>query len=91
MIKPIFTEKSLKTAKLGGYTFRVDPRMNKKQIAAEVAKIFGVTVIGVNTIKTYGETGRNARGNNFSVVAGKKAVVTLKEGDKISLFEEGKK
>jgi large subunit ribosomal protein L23 len=91
MIKPILTEKSLRVAKLGGYTFRVEPRMNKKQIAAEIAKIFGVTVTGVNTIKIPGEKGRNAKGNNFSVIAGKKAVVTLKEGDKIDLFEEGKK
>jgi ribosomal protein L23 len=78
-------------AKLGGYTFRVGRGMNKKQIAAEVARIFGVTVIGVNTTKIPGEKGRNAKGNNFSVVAGKKAIVTLKEGDKIDLFEEGKK
>jgi large subunit ribosomal protein L23 len=69
----------------------VERGMNKKQIAAEVARIFGVTVTGVNTIKIAGEKGRNAKGNNFSVIAGKKAIVTLKEGDKISLFEEGKK
>ncbi|MGA2910368.1 MAG: 50S ribosomal protein L23 [Candidatus Microgenomates bacterium] len=91
MIKPIFTEKSLKAAKLGGYTFRVDRAMNKKQIAVEISKIFGVTVTGVRTIATSGEKGKNARGNNFSVHTGKKAIITLKEGDKISLFEEGKK
>ncbi|KKS96129.1 MAG: 50S ribosomal protein L23 [Microgenomates group bacterium GW2011_GWC1_43_13] len=91
MIKPIFTEKSLKAAKLGNYTFRVEPRMDKKKIAAEVAEIFGVTVTGVRTIKTGGEKGRNARGRNFSVKASKKAIITLKEGEKIDIFEEGKK
>ena len=91
MIKPIFTEKSLKAAKLGNYTFRVEPRMDKKKIAAEVAEIFGVTVTGVRTIKTGGEKGRNARGRNFSVKASKKAITTLKEGEKIDIFEEGKK
>ena len=91
MIKPIFTEKSLKDAKIGNYTFRVEPRMGKKKIAAEIARIFDVKVVRVRTIKTGGEKGRNARGKNFSVNAGKKAIVTLKEGDKINLFEEGKK
>ena len=90
MIKPLFTEKSLKDAKLGNYTFRVEPRMNKKRIAAEISKIFGVKVTGVRTIKTGGEKGRTARGKNFSKLATKKAIITLKEGDKINVFEEGK-
>jgi large subunit ribosomal protein L23 len=91
IIKPIFTEKSLAAAKMGNYTFRVEPRMDKKRIAAEISKIFDVKVVRVRTIKTGGEKGRNARGRNFSVKASKKAIVTLKEGDKISVFEEGKK
>ena len=52
MIKPVFTEKSLQDAKLGNYTFKVEPRMDKKRIAQEVAKIFGVKVTRVRTIKT---------------------------------------
>jgi large subunit ribosomal protein L23 len=91
IIKPIFTEKSLAAAKMGNYTFRVEPRMDKKRIAVEISKIFDVKVVRVRTIKTGGEKGRNARGRNFSVKASKKAIVTLKEGDKISVFEEGKK
>ena len=91
MIKPVFTEKSLKASKFGNYTFRVEPRMDKKRIAAEISKIFDVTVVKVRTIKTGGEKGRNAKGRNFSVKAGKKAIVTLKEGDKMDIFEESKK
>ena len=90
MIKPVFTEKSLKDAKLGSYTFKVEPRMDKKRIAVEISKIFDVMVTRVRTIKTGGEKGRNAKGKNFSKLATKKAIVTLKEGDKISIFEEGK-
>ena len=90
MIKPIFTEKSLKDAKLGNYTFKVEPRMDKKRIAVEIAKVFDVKVTRVRTIKTGGERGRNAKGKNFVKLATKKAIVTLKEGDKISIFEEGK-
>ncbi len=81
----------MKAAKLGNYTFRVDPKMDKKRIADEIAKVFDVKVVRVRTIKIGGESGRNARGRNFSVKAGKKAIVSLKEGDKISVFEEGKK
>ena len=91
MIKPIFTEKSLKAAKFGNYTFKVEPRMDKKRIAAEISNIFDVTVVRVRTIKTGGEKGRNAKGRNFSVKASKKAIVTLKEGDKMPIFDEGKK
>jgi large subunit ribosomal protein L23 len=90
MIRPIFTEKSLKDAKLGNYTFKVEPRMDKKRIAAEISKIFDVKVVRVRTIKTGGEKGRTARGKNFSKLATKKAIVSLKEGDKINVFEEGK-
>ena len=64
--------------------------MDKKRIAAEISKIFDVTVVRVRTIKTGGEKGRNAKGKNFSVKASKKAIVTLKEGDKMDIFEEGK-
>ncbi len=91
MLKPVFTEKSLREAKMGNYTFYVEPRMNKKQIAALIAKIFDVKVTGVRTMKTGGEKGRNAKGRNFSIKASKKAIISLKEGDKISIFEEGKK
>ena len=91
MLKPVFTEKSLRNAKLGNYTFKVDSGMNKKQIAAKIAELFGVKVIGVRTTKIGPEKGRNAKGKKFSNAAVKKAIVTLKSGDKIDIFEEGKK
>ncbi len=91
MLKPVFTEKSLRDAKLGNYTFRVDRTMDKKQIASLVSKLFDVKVTGVRTSKVGAEKGRNARGRNFSVNSVKKAIVSLKEGDKIDVFEEGKK
>ncbi len=91
MLKPIFTEKSLREAKLGNYTFQVDGKMNKNQVAAKIAQLFGVKVINVRTTKTGPEKGRNARGRKFAVGIVKKAIVTLKSGDKIDVFEEGKK
>lgn len=91
MLKPVFTEKSLKEPKLGKYTFRVPSNMNKKQVAAKISDLFDVTVTDVKTVKKGPEKGRNARGRNFSFISIKKAIVTLKSGDKISVFEEGKK
>ncbi|KKR44951.1 MAG: 50S ribosomal protein L23, large subunit ribosomal protein L23 [Microgenomates group bacterium GW2011_GWC1_41_20] len=90
-MKPIFTEKSLREAKLGNYTFQVSPTMDKKQIAAKIAQLFGVKVVGVRTTRTGSEKGKNARGKKFSIGAVKKAIVILKSGDKIDIFEEGKK
>ena len=91
MFKPVYTEKSLREAKSGNYTFKVGLTMNKKQIAAKIAEIFGVTVTKVRTAKIGPEKGRNARGRKFSKMAIKKAIVSLKDGDKIDVFEEGKK
>ena len=91
MLKPIFTEKSLREAKNGNYTFQVSVGMDKKQIAAKITQLFGVKVIDVRTMKVGPEKGRNARGRNVSIQAVKKAVITLKSGDKIDVFEESKK
>lgn len=90
-MKPIFTEKSLREAKNGNYTFRVDSAMDKNQIAVQISQLFGVKVISVRTIKIGAEKGRNARGRKFFKNAVKKAIVTLKDGDKIDVFEESKK
>lgn len=91
MITPIFTEKSLKLAKTGKYSFWVGRTSDKASLKSEIAKLFGVHVVGIRTISTPPETGRNARGTKFAAVRNKKAIVTLKDKEKIDLFEEGKK
>lgn len=66
------------------YVFRVSPRANKVQIKAAIEKLFGKTVISVNTANYTGKLKRQrtsvGRRANW-----KKAIVTLKEGDKIDL------
>lgn len=91
MLKPVFTEKSLKMAKQGFYTFWVTPTADKLSIKAEVARVFGVHVVNINTVKKAGETGRNARGRKFNKLASKKAIITIKDGEKIDIYEETKK
>jgi len=91
MITPIFTEKSLGLAKQGKYSFWVGRKSNKMALKSEIAKLFGVHVVSVKTISTSGEKGRNARGVKFSTIRNKKAIVTLKDKEKIDLFEQSKK
>ncbi len=91
MITPVFTEKSLKQAREGKYTFWVSRNADKAGIKSEIARTFGVKVVSIKTTKIGSETGRNARGNKYAKVGSKKAVVILKDGDKIDIFEESKK
>ncbi|HKB88457.1 MAG TPA: 50S ribosomal protein L23 [Patescibacteria group bacterium] len=91
MLKPIFTEKSINMAKNGKYSFWVEPNDNKMGLKSEIAKIFGVHVTSIKTIKKAGEKGRTARGKKFNKLASKKAIVTVKDGEKIDIFEESKK
>ena len=91
MITPIFTEKSLKMAKIGKYSFWIEKGMDKPGVKAEIAKVFGVHVTGVQTIVGHPESKRNTKGQRFITKGDKKAIVTLKSGEKIDIFEEGKK
>ena len=90
MIKPILTEKSMAEAKKGGYTFFVEPDMNKGQIKRMVEKIYEVEVKKVRTINLKGSVRKNVRGGKVKVPARKKAVVNLKGDKKIDIFEEKK-
>lgn len=84
---PVLTEKSLEMAKGGRYTFFVDPSLTKFQIKKMVEDIFGVSVIGVRTMNMKKRVTRDVRRRKKVISAKKKAVVTLKEGDKIKVFE----
>ena len=90
-IKPVITEKSLSDAKEGNYTFLVDRRLNKYQIRQLISDLFGVDVVKVRTSNYKAGVRRNYLGKKVVTKAKKKAVVTLKEKQKIDLFEEKKK
>ncbi len=88
--RPIITEKSTAQAAENKYTFEVDRRASKNEIAAAVEKLFGVTVLDIQAANVKGKTKRAGRRRTTSKMSDwKKAVVTLKEGDKIELFEVG--
>lgn len=84
--KPVVTEKSTSLLQDNKYTFIVDPAANKTEIKQAVESIFKVKVKKVNTIRVKGKTKRvrNIPGKTPDF---KKAVVTLREGDKIEIFE----
>jgi large subunit ribosomal protein L23 len=86
IIRPVISEKSYALIAEGKYTFRVDDRAHKTQIAQAVEQIFGVTVAGVRTAKVRSKPKRRGlqRGKTR---AWKKAVVQLAPGDRIELFE----
>lgn len=80
------TEKSsLLGEKHNKYVFRVSPRANKIQIKQAVEKLFGKKVIDVNTCNYAGKKKRERRADFGRKNHWKKAIVTLKEGDKIDL------
>lgn len=91
MLTPVFTEKSLKMAKEGKYSFWVGTGMDKMGIKSEIAKAFGVHITSIKTISGHPEARRNTKGMRFSTKGTKKAIVTLKEGEKLDIFEENKK
>ena len=84
--RPIITEKSTEMQDAGRYTFEVVPGANKYQIKQAVEEAFEVSVIRVNTMNMRGKRKRLEPRVSFKP-AWKKAVVTLKPGDTITIFE----
>ena len=86
LIKPTITEKSTLLQESGKYTFRVAKEANKVEVKQAVETNFNVTVLDVNITKLKGKQKRY--GPRFSKMPDvKKAVVTLKSGDRINLVE----
>lgn len=84
--KPIVSERSMGLTTENKYSFYVDPKANKIEIKQAVQELFKVTVTDVNTMNVKGKTKR--MGKHLGRTANrKKAIVTLKEGDKIEIFE----
>lgn len=85
--KPLITEKgNLMKDELNQITFEVDRKANKIEIKEAVEKIFKVHVVKVHTINLRGKMKRLGRSQGKKP-NWKKAIVTLKEGDNIDLFE----
>jgi len=82
----LITEKNTVLQAQGKYVFEVAGAANKHQVKQAVEKAFKVEVTAVNVMTVPGKTRRLGR-REVLTQSWKKAVVTLKLGDKIELFE----
>ena len=85
IIRPVISERAFDMQELNRYTFEVDKRANKIEIARAVEEIFDVKVTRVNTINVKPKKKRVRRVEGLTR-SWKKAIVTLAEGDSIELF-----
>lgn len=83
--EPHISEKSNFLGAVNKYTFKVAPDANKPEIKKSIEGIYGVTVTSVNVINTPGKKRRVGRVEGFKKGFAK-AVVTIKEGQKIEIF-----
>jgi len=85
--RPLITEKATRLLEENKYVFEVVPQANKLQIKAAIEELFDVKVVKVNTLVPPYKARRVGRfqGNRPHY---KRAIVTLAEGDSITLFPE---
>jgi large subunit ribosomal protein L23 len=87
IVRPVVTEKSTELLdRFGFYTFVVNRDSNKLEIAKAVETLFNVKVRNVRTMQYRGKERRVGK-HIGRRAAWKKAVVTLREGDSIEIFE----
>ncbi|HMN18270.1 MAG TPA: 50S ribosomal protein L23 [Ignavibacteriaceae bacterium] len=93
LVKPLITEKmtNISAAQAGKYGFLVNPKANKIEIKKAIEKKFNVHVIDVTTMNHPGKMKSQFRKRGRfegKTPRTKKAIVTLKEGETIELFEQ---
>jgi large subunit ribosomal protein L23 len=86
LIRPVVSEKTTALMEENKYVFQVPMKANKLMVRQAVKEIFGVQPERVNTMVVRGKN-RRLRYKVGKRSAWKKAIVTLKAGDKIDVFE----
>lgn len=88
LIEPKISEKAIGMSQAGKYIFKIHRLANKTQVAQAIEELYKVKVVKVNVIHNPGEE-KLTRGRFRSKIQRfKKAIVTLKKGQKIPGFEE---
>jgi len=87
--RPVDTEKTRYQGDLAApqYSFEVDRRANKQMVQSAVEKIFDVDVTQVRIMNVKPKSGRYGRRMVVRKPGWKKAIVTLAEGQRLSIFE----
>lgn len=90
IIKPIISERSMKDANTGKFTFIVVKSATKQDIKKAIESLFSVNVLSVATATVKGRSTRaGARRQEVILSPIKKAILKLKSGQKIAAFEVG--
>ena len=88
LIRPVVSEKTTGLMENRTYVFVIDPKATKVDVRNAVEQAFNVKVTNVNTLNRKGKSTRNRRtGVVGSRPDTKRAIVTLRQGDSINLFE----
>ena len=88
LIKPLITEKTMAEAARNKFAFKVELKATKTEIKSAVQKAFGVNVISIQTSTVPGKHYRTGKRFRYAYKSDwKKAMVTLKAGQKIDLFD----
>lgn len=92
IIAPIISEKSMKDVTSSKFTFRVAKKADKKAIKRAIEDKFKVNVLSTSTMTVKGKKNRSGK-RRIEILESpwKKAVVKLKVGQKIALFDVGGK
>ncbi len=86
LLAPVVSEKSYSLIAEGKYVFRIHQDAHRTQVRQAVEELFGVHVEGVNVLKVQAKPKR--RGVSKGIRPGwKKAIVQLREGETIAIFE----
>jgi len=84
---PVISDKATRLLELNKYTFMIDRKANKFTIKKVIEYFFNVNVIKINTLNTAQKKKTVGRFSGYKSNY-KKAIITLKEGDKINLFPD---
>jgi large subunit ribosomal protein L23 len=87
--RPIVTEKAVSAAETGKYTFEVDIKASKAEVMRELKRLYNVDPLEAKIMVMPGKRVRISKTFRFTkTLKWKKAVVSLKSGQKIDLFDK---
>ncbi len=87
IIKPLISEKAMILSEKNAYVFVINPKANKSEAKKEIEKIYNVDIVKIN-INKYRRKSKSFRGLESSKKILKKAIVTVKNGQKIEIFNK---
>lgn len=90
IVKPVISEKSMRDADAGKFTFVFAKQARKEGIKKTIEQAFSVHVVSISTSVVKGGRKKNGKQRiEEKVPAWKRAIVTLQKGEKITMFDIG--